>query len=220
MYSEDQYIMISAIQHYVFCPRQCGLIHVAKLWHENALTAKGRIMHDRVHSSEDEHRNELHTVRGIALRSDRLGITGKTDLVEFTTLPDGTTLPYPVEYKAGKPKMDISDLGQLCAQAICIEEMTGFKVETAALYYGKPRRRVEVAIDALLRVKTEAVIADIHRMVETGVIPKAKYMKRCASCSLVEECMPRAGDRKTENYIRGLYSQDEETCEYTLHNES
>ncbi len=176
-------------------------------------------MHERVHGENEEHQRDTHIVRGMVLRSERLGITGKTDLVEFTTLPDGTTVPYPVEYKAGKPKMDISDLGQLCAQAICIEEMTAYKVPKAAIYYGRPRRRLSVDIDAKLREKTEALIADIHRMVESGAIPKAKYMKKCQSCSLFEECMPRAGDKKTLNYIRGLYEENEETCEHTLHNE-
>ena len=148
MYSEDDYIQLSAIQHYVFCPRQCALIHVQGIWDENMFTAKGKVMHEKVDSGEDESRGEKQILRSLNVYSKRLGLSGRCDVVEMFSRVDDTT-PYPVEYKSGKPKNDISDMAQLCAQALCLEEMMNIPVRKAAIFYGKPRRRLEVEIHIL-----------------------------------------------------------------------
>jgi len=210
MYSEDDYIQLSAIQHYVFCPRQCGLIHVHGLWSENMFTARGKIMHERVDSEEDETRGDKHIVRTLTIISSRLGLSGKADVVEFTD-DNGIIKPYPVEYKSGQPKQNISDMAQLCAQSLCLEEMMNVPVRSAAIFYGKPRKRQIIEITDDLRAKTEKIILAIHRMIETREVPQAKYEKKCKFCSLENECMPAAGSKKLTNYIQGLFKTDEET---------
>ena len=209
--------MLSALQHYVFCPRQCGLIHVEGIWNENALTARGRVMHERVDSGEDETRGTNRIVRSLNIYSRRYGLTGKADVVEFKD-EKGLMRPYPVEYKSGKPKLDESDTVQLCAQALCLEEMTGVDVPEAAMYYGKTRHRLKVTIDEKLRSLTRTIIEAVHDMVEQRKVPDAAYMKKCRSCSLHDYCMPETGERKIQNYIRGLYKTDEEAPEHPVHN--
>jgi CRISPR-associated exonuclease Cas4 len=210
-YSEEDYIQLSSIQHYVFCPRQCGLIHVEGLWAENIFTTKGRLMHERVDNGEDESRGDLKIVRGLNIFSKRLGLSGRADVVEF--LKDGkNTVPYPVEYKSGKPKNNISDLAQLCAQALCLEEMLNVPVTEAAVFYGKPRKRQVVELSNDLRKETEGIIETIHDMIRRSAVPTAKYEKKCDSCSLTDTCMPATtGQRKLDNYIRRLFTADEET---------
>ncbi len=210
MYPEEDYIQLSSIQHYVFCPRQCALIHVEGIWSENRLTAIGKILHEKVDSGEDETRGEKHITRGLNIFSRRLGLSGRADVVEFTESGE-KIVPYPVEYKAGKPKMDMSDTAQLCAQALCLEEMLGVPVREAAIFYGKPRKRLAVEISDNLRRSTEEVILNIHRMIREREVPKAKYNPKCESCSLVDQCMPGTADRKVKNYIQRLYEPYEET---------
>lgn len=210
MYSEEEYIQLSAIQHYIFCKRQCALIHVEDLWAENAFTARGAILHERVDSGEDETRGDIRTVRSLNIYSKRLGLSGRADVVEFINRND-IWVPYPVEYKSGQPKRDISDLAQVCAQALCLEEMTRVPVKEAAIYYGRPRRRLTVSIDSDIRRQTEDIIAAVHEMIKTRDVPAARKEKKCASCSLLESCMPGSGNRSVETYIRGLYEIHEET---------
>lgn len=210
MYSEDDYIQLSAIQHYVFCPRQCGLIHVYGLWAENMFTARGNIMHERADSEENEWRNEKHIVRSLTIISKKLGLSGKADVVEFMDI-NGLKNPYPVEYKSGKPKKNISDSAQLCAQAMCLEEMMNVKIEKAAFYYGKPRKRHEIGLTENLRNATEEIIEKIHDMVKTRKVPEAKYEKKCNTCSLKDLCMPSIGRKKIPYYLKGLYNTDEKT---------
>ena len=211
MYSEEDYIQLSSIQHYVFCQRQCGLIHVEGVWSENVFTTKGKIMHERADSGDDESRGDIRIVRGLNIYSKRLGISGRADVVEFIKKGQ-ETIPYPVEYKLGKPKSNISDLAQLCAQALCLEEMLRAPVTEAAIFYGKPRKRLVVQLSPELRLKTEKIISDIHKMVKDSRVPSARYEKKCDSCSLKDTCMPKTtGQKKLENYIRGLFSADEET---------
>ncbi len=210
MYHEDDWIQLSSIQHYVFCPRQCGLIHVDGLWGENQFTARGRILHEKVDSGEDETRHGTHIVRSLNIYSRRLGLSGRADVVEF--IKDGTAVkPYPVEYKSGKPKKNISDLAQLCAQALCLEEMLKVPVTEGAVFYGKPRRRLSMELDVNLRHETEKIIQAIHGMIMKKYIPPAKYEKKCNSCSLYDFCMPGIPGTRLDNYIRGLYQTDEKT---------
>lgn len=210
MYTEDEYIQLSSIQHYVFCPRQCALIHVHGIWDENLFTAKGRIMHEKADSGEDESRGDRLILRSLNIYSKRLGLTGRCDVVEMLGR-DEDTVPYPVEYKSGKPKNDISDKAQLCAQALCLEEMMNIPVRKAAIFYGKPRRRLEVEIDDDLRRSTEDIIIRIHQIVSEKIIPSAKYESKCDSCSLNENCMPGITSRRLNSYIEELYKEYEET---------
>ena len=147
MYDEDQLLPISALQHLLFCPRQCVLIHIEQAWVENRLTAEGRIGHEKVDKGGAETRAGRKTVFGLPLRSLRLGLVGKADVVEFERDGDGNWIPFPVEHKHGRPKQKDCDRVQLCAQALCLEEMTGISVPEGALFYGKTRRREDVAFD-------------------------------------------------------------------------
>src|SRR3989304_4923902 len=190
--STDDLIMLSALQHFVFRPRQCALIHIEQLWAENVLTAEGRIMHDKVDTANRESRGNIRIEYGVPMRSLRLGLIGKADVVEFHRKNDGTWLPFPVEYKRGKPKMDDCDKVQLCAQALCLEEMLNVRVPEGALFYGQTRHRGSVVFDEILRKETEDVARKVHALLSSGVTPRAEYAKKCKSCSLYELCMPKA----------------------------
>lgn len=211
MFSESDLLPISALQHLAFCVRQCALIHLEQMWAENRFTAEGRVLHERVHEQESESRNDLRIARGLRLHSLRLGLVGIADVVEFRRIaPDaakpgaatvnGVSLagakgfwqPYPVEYKRGKPKPDRCDQVQLCAQALCLEEMLGVDISSAAIFYGRPRRRSEVAIDASLREETEALADHLHELSRLGVTPVVEYSSKCRSCSLLDYCRPKA----------------------------
>ncbi|MBI5076308.1 MAG: CRISPR-associated protein Cas4 [Nitrospirae bacterium] len=190
-YSEDNLIMLSALQHFVFCERQCALIHIEQLWTENLFTAEGRIMHDKADSNKFESRGNVRIDYSVPMRSLRLGLIGKADVVEFHKRDDGTWLPFPVEYKRGKPKMDDCDRVQLCAQAICLEEMLNVDIPAGALFYGQTRRRENVVFDDRLRAETAEISQRVHELIEAGVTPKAEYAKKCDKCSLIELCMPK-----------------------------
>ncbi len=190
MFDEDDLIMISALQHYVFCPRQCALIHIEQVWTESGLTAEGRIMHEKVHEEQRESRGSVRVEYGIPLRSLRLGLIGKADEVEFRKLDKAPWQPFPVEYKRGKPKPDHCDAVQLCAQAMCLEEMLSVAVPRGALFYGKTRRRADVAFDQTLRRETEEAAEKARDLIMSGITPPPVYAKRCDSCSLIGNCMP------------------------------
>jgi len=190
-YPEDDLIMISALQHYSFCERQCALIHIEQLWDENRATAEGRIMHERVHEQDRESRGDVRIEHGIPLRSLRLGLVGRADVVEFHRVDKGTWQPFPVEYKRGKPKVDHCDLIQLCAQAICLEEMLSVSVPSGAIFYGRTRRRLDVSLDDSLRQETEDAAEKAHQLIISGITPPPVYEKRCESCSLIGECLPK-----------------------------
>lgn len=188
---DDDLVPISALQHQLFCPRQCALIHLEQLWLENAATTQGKILHERVDDGVADRRRGLRVVRGVSLRSVALGVTGRADAVELHAHAPGWR-PLPVEYKRGKPKAHRADEVQLCAQAICLEEMFGRPVPEGALFYGVTRRRMVVAIDAELRALTARVAADVHAMLASGRTPAPIAMPACASCSLEPACRPRA----------------------------
>jgi len=196
-------IAISALQHYMFCPRQCGLIHIERLWEENFLTAKGRQMHSRVHEAADETRENVRICRSLELVSESLGIYGVSDVVEYHA--DGTIIP--VEYKRGKPKDGKEDEIQLCAQALCLEEMHGKNVTCGYLYYGTTKRRLEVSIDSNLRSLTIDIINRTSEVINSGITPSGKYSKKCRSCSLYDPCMPRI-PRKIDKYISEHIEED------------
>jgi CRISPR-associated exonuclease Cas4 len=195
-YSEDDLIPLSALQHITFCERQCALIHVEQIWEENRLTAEGRIMHERVHEQEGESRGDVRIERGVPLRSLSLGLIGKADVIEFHRVAEGEWRPFPVEYKRGKPKPDDCDKVQLCAQALCLEEMLEVSVPSGALYYGRTRHRLDVTFDEELRRETEEAAKRAHELIESGKTPKPVYTKKCERCSLITECLPKTIERK------------------------
>lgn len=207
MNSGEDPLPLSALQHLVFCERQCALIHIEQVWVENWLTATGRNMHERVHEGGAESRGDLREARGLRLVSTRLGLVGVADVVEFhrvetggVPLPgaEGLWRPFPVEHKRGRPKAHRADEVQLCGQAICLEEMLGLPVTEGALFYGKPRRRQEVAFDAALRETTERAAARLRELFESRATPPAAFGPHCESCSLVSYCLPRsAGARRS-----------------------
>lgn len=191
VYAEADLIPLSALQHYIFCPRQCALIHVERLWTENRLTAEGRLMHERPDTPGREVRGSKKRVFGLALRSLRLGLSGKADVVEFNRNKAGAWIPYPVEHKRGKPKKDFSDKVQLCAQAMCLEEMLGVEIAEGALFYGKQKRRLAVPLDEQLRRLTQDTALAAHELLASGTTPPPAYSKRCEQCSFIATCLPR-----------------------------
>lgn len=206
MYDESDYIMLSALQHYMFCPRQCALIHIEQQWAENRYTAEGKVMHDRADSGESLKKGKVRTVRTLPICSQRLGLSGQADVVEFHA--DGTV--FPVEYKRGKAKKNRCDEVQLCAQALCLEEMLNVSIDTGALFYGQKRRRKEIALDDDLRRLTEDVIGKTRRMLENGITPQAEYDKKCDSCSLLQLCMPKTcgKSRSVTRYMNRMLGDD------------
>jgi CRISPR-associated exonuclease Cas4 len=213
VFAEDDLLPISALQHLLFCERQCALIHVERLWAENRLTVEGRHLHERPDAGRGENRpGGGRVARGLLLRSLRLGVWGKADVVEFRAVGGGSTqhpelstqhfVAYPVEYKRGKPKRDGSDLVQLCAQALCLEEMLQAAVPAGAMFYGTTRRRVEVAFDEALRSLTLRTIERLHELVRSGRTPPAQRQKKCDRCSLLHLCMPDAlGKQPASRYL-------------------
>ena len=185
---EDELAPISALQHMLYCPRQCALIHNERQWTENRFTAEGRILHERTDAGGRERRGHVTIERSVPLRSLRLGVSGIADVVEIHD--DGR--PYPVEYKRGRPKAHRADEVQLCAQAMCLEEMLAVSVPEGALFYGRNRRRKTVAFDAGLRALTERIAGDTRRMLSTGETPPPEYAaSKCDACSLEELCQPQ-----------------------------
>ncbi|NOZ68248.1 MAG: CRISPR-associated protein Cas4 [Deferribacteres bacterium] len=204
-YKEEDLLQLSALQHLLFCRRQCALIHIEQAWSENLFTAEGRIMHDRVDTATHETRRNIRTEFGVPLRSLRLGLIGKADVVEFHRQGD-VWRPFPVEYKRGKPKHDNCDRVQLCAQAICLEEMMSVEIERGALFYGSIRRREDVVFDRALRVETETTAERVHDLINSGITPEPDYSRKCRSCSLVRLCMPDicGKKRKASRYLAGI----------------
>jgi CRISPR-associated exonuclease Cas4 len=177
-------VPISALEHFSYCPRQCALIHVEQTFEENLFTIKGQIAHERVDSAGDNVSRGVKFARGLSLWSDRLGLQGKADLVEFRAAG-----PYPVEYKLGRRAGIHADL-QLCAQALCLEEMLGAKVQRGAIFYHALHRRHEVEIDAALRDQTVRAIEAIRAMLGSQRSPPAPNDARCPRCSLLNACLP------------------------------
>lgn len=190
MYAESDLLPLSGLQHLLYCERQWALIHIEQQWEENRLTAQGRSLHRTVDEAPSESRVGVRIVRSLPLRSLRLGISGKGDVVEF---PSSGSAPVPVEYKRGRPKRGLWDAVQLCAQAICLEEMLNVDIDEGALFYGAPRRRSMVTFVSGLRLRTEQAAARMHDLYERGTTPPPAYESRkCDRCSLIEVCQPKA----------------------------
>lgn len=204
-FDEEDWLQLSGLQHFVFCRRQWALIHIEDQWAENYRTVDGRLMHERVHDQEfRESRGDRLIVRGLAVHSAELGISGQCDAVEFYRHPDGVPLrgrdgrwlPYPVEYKRGKPKEHNADELQLCAQAVCLEEMLCCAIPEGALYYGEPRRRTVVPFMPELRGQVRDHLAEMHELFRRRHTPKVKPSKACNACSLKDLCLPKLMRRK------------------------
>lgn len=188
---EEDFVPLSALQHYRYCPRQCALIHVERLWAENRQTAEGRLLHARTDAPLTEQRHGVRTVTAMPLKEAPLGLWGVADVVEFHATATGA-IPYPVEYKRGRPKSHRADEVQLCAQALCLEAMLGQRITEGALYYGAARRRQVVHFDQCLRQLTIDTCRSVHDLMRTGRTPTATYeSQRCDACSLLELCRPR-----------------------------
>ncbi len=203
-YPPDDLLPLSGIQHFLFCRRQWALIHVERQWQENALTAEGRIMHTRADDPFfTETRNGVITARSVPIASYRLGLVGVCDVVEFTLSPDGVKLPdrdglylpAPVEYKRGREKRDPCDEAQLCAQAICLEEMLAVTIPRGYLYYGQTRHRVVVELTAELRDLVREMSEEMHAYFQRGYTPRVKTSKACRACSLADVCLPRLQEK-------------------------
>lgn len=210
-YSEDELLPLSKVADLLFCPRRAALHIIEHVWQENIFTAEGRNVHDKVHSADSESRNDLRIVRSLRLVSYRLGLSGVSDVVEFRKSDKGITLDgangfwraFPVEYKRGILKHETSYEVQLCAQAICLEEMLKCSVGDGAIYYGTSRRRQDVQFTPGLRGMTEDAALKLHELFNSRITPKAEYGKKCKSCSLFEVCMPEVTgvEKDIEHYL-------------------
>lgn len=206
MYSEDDYLMLSGLQHFAYCRRQWALIHIERQWEENERTIDGHLFHKKAHDSDAvEKRGNLIITRGLQIKSNELGLSGICDVVEFHKSEKGISLfsfeglwqPYPIEYKKGEPKGDNNaDEIQLCAQAICLEEMLLCNIEGGSLFYGKNRRRTYVEFTNELREKVCSMAKEMHELWNKGYTPKVKAHKGCNACSLKEICVPKLGKMK------------------------
>jgi CRISPR-associated exonuclease Cas4 len=197
---------LSALQHYAFCPRQCALIHIERQWAENTLTAEGRVLHDKAHEPGRESRRDVRIARSLRLESAALGLHGVADVVEFHREADDVWRPFPVEYKRGKPKRDAIDEVQLCAQALCLEEMFSTAVPCGVIYYGAVHRREDVVFDDALRAETLRLAGELRTMIASGKTPVPQYAPKCRSCSLLDLCKPQAVARSASAYLRRLFA--------------
>ena len=218
-YNEDDYIQLSGIQHFAFCPRQWALIHIEEQWQENWHTTLGEILHERAHSEGlTEKRGNTITMRGMRVSSRELGTVGQCDIVEFVKADTGITLNkydgfwqvFPVEYKKGRTKTGDEDRLQLCAQAICLEEMLLCTINCGFLYYGETKRREKVILDEDLRLKTKECFITMKDLLKKGHTPKAKKSAKCRSCSLNDICLPQLSKTPPpEEYISRAIGGDD-----------
>lgn len=201
-YDGEDFLQLSGLQHFLFCRRQWALIHVEDQWAENLRTADGRLMHERTHDETlTERRDGVITTRGMRVFSRTLGVSGQCDVLEFHRDPggvelggrEGRWLPFPVEYKRGRPKENDCDAAQLCGQALCLEEMLCCRIDRGALFYGEPRRRTPVEFTGQLRALVTASLAEMHELYARGRTPTVKRSKACNACSLKDLCLPSLG---------------------------
>lgn len=210
-YREEDFLMLSGIQHFTFCRRQWALIHIEQQWSDNVLTAKGNIFHEKVHDGySSEKRKDIIISRGMPIHSRTLGLSGECDVVEFVRVESGITLHgrqgayavYPIEYKRGKSKATDEDRMQLTAQVMCLEEMFVADIPQAYLFYGETRRRECVEITEDLREECRKMVEEMHQLYAKGHTPKVKKSKKCNACSMREICLPSLGkEKKIADYI-------------------
>ena len=202
VFSENELLPLSALVDIVFCERRAALHQLERIWEDNVATVEGHGAHDRVHEGENESRGDLRITRGVRIRSLELGVTGIADVVEFHRVENrsegvtvfgmtGCWIPFPVEYKRGIRRHEKSFEVQLCAQAICLEEMLNCSIPQGALFYGLSKRRQEIAFSPELRQATKNAAESLHHLVQAGVTPPARFDKRCKKCSLLDKCMPQ-----------------------------
>lgn len=217
-FKEEDYLQLSGLQHFSYCRRQWALIHIEQQWAENLQTTEGHILHEKAHDgSRRESRGDLLITRDLSVHSSLLGISGSCDVVEFyrqahgICLPgkDGLWKPYPVEYKRGTPKASDADRLQLCAQAMCLEEMLCCDIPEAALFYGETRRRETVTLDAPLRNQVRVMLSEMHDLYRRSHTPRVKPTKGCNACSLKELCLPKL--MKTRSVADYLHKNMEDT---------
>lgn len=211
-YKEEEYLQLSGLQHFSFCRRQWALIHIEQQWAENLRTADGRILHEKAHdSSTREKRGDLIVTRDMRVHSAALGISGSCDVVEFHRGGKGIPMqgqaglwqPYPVEYKRGTPKLTEMDKLQLCAQAMCLEEMLGCDIPEGAIFYGEIRRREVIDMDEELRGRVRELLLQMHDLYHRSHTPKVKPAKGCNACSMKDLCLPKLVKRHSvADYLR------------------
>jgi CRISPR-associated exonuclease Cas4 len=222
VFAESELLPVSALQHLLFCERQCALIHLELQWEENRLTALGRIEHERVDEGYREFRRGRRQIAGLHIRSLQLGLYGRLDVLELDLIdrqgPDnalalglkGEWAFYPVEFKHGTLKESDCDRVQLCAQALCLEEMMNVRIAEASLFYHKIRRREDVALDARLRQSTLDAASRLQQLFTRGITPPPEYLPHCRSCSLWELCLPKRLDRKRFHHYRNKLFQPQD----------
>lgn len=221
MYDPDDYLMLSGIQHFVFCPHQWAMIHIEQIWDDNRLTVEGQIMHNNVDNSAYRQKNgDLITLRRVAVASARMGLYGFSDAVEL--IPSRTSEKcvihpsypgcwrmHPVEYKHGRPKPDLRDKVQVVAQAICLEEIFDTVIPECSIYYGDNNRRITFGIDDEIRTFTIDCAYEMHRLHDAGIVPAPVYKQHCRNCSLFDECMPKTPSQSAvDKYLKtNLYEE-------------
>lgn len=218
MYSDEELLTLSGIQHFAFCRRQWALIHIEKRWQENYLTASGQVSHQRVHNEEiRERRGSVLVTRGLFVQLPNLGLSGVCDVVEFhrseNGVPlageEGTWLPVPIEYKRGRSKNDDSDRLQVCAQAMCLEEMLCCDIASGYLFYKQTQSREPVVFTDDLRASVRVTAKEMHELFSRGCVPRVRKRKACAACSLMDECLPMLQSRSVSAYIDGMLEESE-----------
>lgn len=217
-YKEEDFLMLSGIQHFVFCRRQWALIHIEQQWMENQHTVEGELLHKKAHDPYlAEKRGDVIISRAMPVYSRAMGVSGECDIVEFHRTEDGIRLHghrgtfqiFPVEYKKGSPKESEADILQLAAQAMCLEEMMSARIDGGALYYGETHRRVKVEITDELRERVRGIFSEMHQLYSNGYTPKVKWSKSCNACSLRDVCLPKLGKAvSVKDYIRGKVEED------------
>ena len=221
MYSEDDLLPLSGLQHLAYCPRQFALIHLEQVWADNLFTAEGNVLHSRTDRAEAETRGDVHIARSLRLQSLTLGLAGIADVVEFHRVGEGAPglmlprlkgrwRPFPVEYKRGRPKTVDCDEIQVCAQALCLEEMLGLEIPEGALFYGKTRRRKAVRFGGKLRERVRESSEEMHRLWRSGRTPQAVYGPKCDQCSLHDFCMPRTTKKDAASYLARMLADPTE----------
>ena len=217
-FREEEFLPLSGLQHFAFCRRQWALIHLEQQWQENLRTIAGQLFHERAHdASLRERRGDTLVLRSLAVASPTLGLSGQCDVVEFRAAPEGVPLageegrwlPFPVEYKRGRPKPHQADELQLCAQAMCLEEMLSARIEAGALYYGEIHRRNMVEITDELRKRVRDIFQEMHELYDKGYTPRVRWSKSCNACSMKDICLPKLGKASSvRDYIRGKIEED------------
>lgn len=218
LFPEEDFMMLSGIQHFVFCRRQWALIHIEQQWSENVFTVEGNILHEKAHDGySSEKRKDVIISRGMPIHSRTLRISGTCDIVEFHRDENGVFLPerkekytlFPVEYKRGKPKLSDEDRMQLTAQVMCLEEMFVTDIPEAYLYYGEIRRREKVVITEEMKAECAALLQEMHGYFARGYTPKVKKTKKCEACSLKEQCLPALENKqKVSRYVDSYLEED------------